>query len=110
MDKMDPSATIRQLLENTSDIIAAGTDSPGETLTAMAKRQKTLTEDLNRSVARPDGVAPADVAALQGLVEKAIQTVKAEMVLNRGNMQATGIKKKVLNAYGNVTISGTPPR
>jgi len=104
MDKTNQSAIIQLLLENTSDIIAAGADAPAEALTAMADRQKTLTNALDRSVAQP-GLPPADVTELQGLVEKAIETVKTEMGVNRSSMRATGTKKKVLNAYGNVTVS-----
>jgi hypothetical protein len=110
MDKTGQREIIRQLTENTSDIISVGAEAPAETLTAMADRQKTLTDALNRSLAQTTSVSPAEVAGLRDLVETAIETVKTEIGVNRGSMQATGMKKKVLSAYGDVTVSDTPPR
>jgi ElaB/YqjD/DUF883 family membrane-anchored ribosome-binding protein len=111
MDNMHPREIIRQLAENTSEIIGTSADGKPETLTALANRQKTLTHALNRSLTDPGDLAPPDVKELKNLVEKAIETVKAEMGANRSSMQAAGVKKKVLSAYGNVTVSASaPPR
>lgn len=100
---------VQQLIDNATDIIAASTNEGAEKLVVLANCQKTLTQALKENTSHlTPGISRATIEGLQDLVEKAMDAVKAEMGQNRGNMQTTGIKKKVLRAYGTVTVSDTP--
>lgn len=101
---------VRNLADNLADIIADCAEAHPERLSALANRQKSLTEALGGTFSQAGGVSSAEVKALQELVGKTMDAVKAEMGMNRGSMQATGIKKKVLSAYGTVTVSDTPSK
>lgn len=111
MSKSGQQDIVQQLVDNTTDIIAASSGGGPEKLAALAHRQRTLTQALKENAPHiATGISRTSINALQNLVAKAIDAVRIEMGQNRGSMQAAGIKKKVLNAYGNVTISSTPPR
>lgn len=107
---MSRQEIVRNLADNTADIIADCEEGHPERLSALAHRQKSLTEALNGVFPHEGAVSPAEVKGLQDLVKKAMDAVTAEMGMNRGSMQATGIKKKMLSAYGTVTVSNTPSR
>ncbi len=97
---------IRQLMGNAGDIISAVKDDGREKFVALAHRQKHLTESFGKSLLHAEVRAPrASIEALQDFVAKAVEAVKNEMRRNRENMLAAGIKKKVLHAYGTVTVS-----
>jgi hypothetical protein len=110
MKKKPQLDVVRKLADNATDIIAACTDGQPERLSMLANRQKFLTETLDSAFSKAGEGTSNEVRELRVLVEKAIDAVKVEMGLNRGNMQATGIKKKVLSAYGTVTVAGTDTR
>lgn len=109
---MSPSGNqdiIQLLIENVTDIIDASPDGRPEALAAFARRQKSLTQTLNEHPARSGPAIPrTSVEELHDLVAKAVEIIQAQIGRNRGSMQATGIKKKVLRAYGTVTVSDTP--
>jgi hypothetical protein len=100
---------VQQLMDNAADIISASADDGPERLAALARRQKRLQCALEDSLSSPGAdVSRASIHVLQDLVAKAVDAVTAEMGQNRGRMQATGVRKKVLRAYGTVTVSATP--
>lgn len=108
MSEIPLKEIVRKLADNAADISAVCADAQPERLSMLAHRQKSLTGALGDVSLQSAGVSSAEVKALQHLVERAMETVKAEMCLNRGSMQVTGIKKKVLGAYGTVTASNPP--
>jgi hypothetical protein len=102
---------VQQLINNTEEIIAAGRDSDDgpERLFALAERQKMLLQTLNKHTRQPaPDISRTSIVALQNLVAKAVDAVRGEMDRNRGSMQVAGVKKKVLHAYGTVTVSNPP--
>jgi len=99
----------RQLMDNAAAIIAASAGGESTLLADLAQRQQKLTRALAENTGHPE-TSRTSLVALQSLVEKAMDAVRVEMGQNRGSMQATGIKKKVLRAYGTVTISNPPSR
>jgi len=100
---------VQRLIDNATAIIAASTGGETAQLAALARRQQTLTRALAENTAHTAISRPA-IAGLQDLVAKAMEVVRIEMGQNRGSMQAAGIKKKVLRAYGTVTVSETSSR
>jgi hypothetical protein len=99
---------VQQLMDNTADIISASADEEPGRLAALARRQKRLQCALKDNLG--SDVSRASIHALQDLVTKAVDAVRTEMGQNRGRMQATGIRKRVLRAYGTVTVSANPSR
>jgi hypothetical protein len=109
MNKQGQQDIVQQLMDNAADIISASADDGPERLAVLARRQKRLQCALKDNMPHPGSdVSRASIHALQDVVTKAVDAVKAEMGQNRGRMQATGIRKKVLRAYGTVTVSATP--
>ena len=111
MSDLAHSDIVQQLIDNTAEVLAAGTHSSPEELSALANRQKALVQMWKKSVldAAP-GISRSSINTLQDLVARATDTVRAQMGRNRGIMQATGIKKKVLQAYGTVTVTDNSSR
>jgi ElaB/YqjD/DUF883 family membrane-anchored ribosome-binding protein len=109
MSEANQHDIIKQLIDNTEDIISVSKNDGPEKLTALAQRQKHLKQVLNENMPRlGSDISRASIEALRDLVAKAVDAVQAEMAQNRSSMQTTGIKKKVLSAYGTVTVSNTP--
>ena len=102
---------VQQLIDNTTEIIAASSDGSPEKLSALANRQKTLTRMLQKSVsADAPGYSRASMNTLQDLLAKAADGVRVQMGHYRGIMQANGTKRKVLRAYGTVTVADNSTR
>jgi hypothetical protein len=102
---------VQQLMDNATEIISISADDGPERLAVLARRQKRLQCALEDNVPRlGSDVARASIDALQDLVAKAVDKVRTEMEQNRGSMQVTGTRKKVLRAYGTVTVSANPSR
>lgn len=111
MSSSDDQNIVQRLIDNVTDIIDAGPDGRPEALAALARRQNYLTRTLNESMARsrPD-IPLTSVEGLHDLVAKAVETIQTQMNRDKGSMQAAGVKKKVLRAYGTVTVSDSPSR
>lgn len=102
---------LQQLIDNTTDVIAAGADGGPKRLAELAHQQKVLTQTLAENASRlPSILSGASVRELQDLVARAMDTVRGEIARNRGSKQAAGIKRKVLKAYGTVTVSNPSSR
>ena len=111
MNELGQQDIIQQLIDNTTDIISFSTNGESERLAALAHRQKRLKQVLEESISHLGlDISRTSVDALQDLLAKAVDVVRTEMDRNRGNMRATGIKKKVLSAYGTVTLSNSPSK
>jgi hypothetical protein len=109
MNDMAHQDIMQQLLDNAAEVVAVGTDGDPRQLAALAHQQKILAQTLRENnLGLTSGISRESVRELQSLVVKAIDTVRGEITRNRSNMQASGNKRKVLRAYGTVTVSGTP--
>ena len=110
MHKPAQNEIVQQLMDITSDIIVATMDNRIEAISALTRHQGILMDALMKQPAgQENGPSPALLTGLQELVGKAIDAVTIQMGLSRGRMIATGIKKKILAAYGTVTVSGAFP-
>lgn len=111
MNDMAHQDIMQQLLDNAAEVVAVGADGDSRELAALAYQQKNLAQTLRENnLDLTSGISRESMLELQSLVAKAIDTVQGEIIRNRSNMQANGNKRKVLRAYGTVTVSKTISR
>ena len=109
MDTIAQDEIIHCLIENTGHIIVTILEEKTEKFVSLACRQKTLMNKLEDSSGPDRAVSVVLLTKLNDLLEKAIEATCVQMGANRSSLIATGIKKKVLEAYGTVTVSSLLP-
>ncbi len=114
MERNTEHSIAQQLLDNTGDIISAISRNEIDAFDTLTKRQQALADALSAAPATPD---PGSLQTIKALTEKlayAIEIARMQMAVTRAGQITIGIKKRVLDAYGTVTVSepkkmDTPP-